>query len=137
MKRILAAVMGIMMNVAMVGAPAMAVQIGTTCDPAADKKCNCVTTGLFGEVCDKGDGQAIRDIIKLIVNILTGAVVAAAVIGMAIAGIQYTTSGGNEQQMVKSKNRIVQIAIGLAIWIFMWAALNWLIPGFNGSQAGL
>ena len=138
MKRILAAVMGIMMSAMMVGAPVM----------AADASCNdgCVHVGVLGDVvgadengcvCDDGNGTLIKTIIRWIVNILTGAVVAAAVIGMAIAGIQYTTAGGNEQQMVKSKNRIIQIAIGLAIWIFMWAALNWLIPGFNGTEAGL
>ena len=138
MKKVFTTILSIIMGAMMVTAPAMA--IGTSCTPNPDdpkNTCNCVNTSLFGEVCDNGDGQAIRDIIKMVVNILTGGVLAAAIIGMVISGIQYTTAGGNEQQMVKAKNRIVQIAIGLAIWIFMWAALNWLIPGFKGSEFGL
>lgn len=134
MRKILAAVVGIMMGIMMMGVPVMAA--GSVCPEG------CVHVSILKPngnecVCPDSNGSYIKWIIKRVVNILTGAVLAAAVIGIVISGIQYATAGGNEQQMVKAKNRMIQIAIGLLVWIFMWALLNWLIPGFNGTEAGL
>lgn len=92
---------------------------------------DCVDTAILGggQVCDDGTGSGIFEILNLVLDILTGLVGVAAVIGMVVSGIQYTTSSGDEAKMVKAKNRIVQIVIGLVVWALMWAVLSWLMPG--------
>ena len=124
MKKILAAVVGILAVVGM--------NIGFLTPVWAACGAGCVETSILGGgcVCDSGgNGQPIFDILNLILNIMTGLVGAAAVIGIVISGIQYTTSSGDEAKMVKAKNRIIQIVIGLVVWALMWAVLNWLMPG--------
>lgn len=120
MKKILAAVAGILAVVGM--------NIGFLTPVWAD---DCVDTAILGggQVCDDGSGSAVFDILNLVLDIMTGLVGVAAVIGMVISGIQYTTSSGDEAKMVKAKNRIVQIVIGLIVWALMWAVLSWLMPG--------
>ena len=84
----------------------------------------CVETALFG--CYSG---GIYGILAIAINILTFGVATAGVLGIVIAGVQYMTSSGDPATMTKAKNRIVQVAIGLAAWGLMWGLLEWLIPG--------
>jgi len=48
---------------------------------------------------------------------------------IVVAGIQYTTSQGNPQKTAEAKNRLVNAIIGLAMFIFAVALLNYLVPG--------
>lgn len=52
-----------------------------------------------------------------------------AVFGLVISGIQYTAAGDNAQAVSDAKKRIGNIVIGLFIYMFMFAALQWLVPG--------
>lgn len=83
-----------------------------------------VQTALFG--CYK-DG--IWGILAIVLNVLLIGIGVAAVVGIIISGIQYSTSSGDPAQMTKAKNRLVQIIIGLVAFGLMWAFLQWLIPG--------
>ena len=71
-------------------------------------------------------------IIRFVVNILSIGVGIIAVIGITIAGIQYTTAGGNEEQTRKSKRRILEIVIGLAAYALLYAVLQFVLPNFVG-----
>lgn len=52
------------------------------------------------------------------------------VVGMIIVGgIQYTTSGGVPQKIEAARKRITNAVIALVLYIFMFAILQWLIPG--------
>lgn len=121
MKKILVAVAGIL---AVVG-----LNFGMLTPVWADD--HCVDTSIINgdKYCDDGTGSGIASILNWLLTFLTGLVGVAAVIGMVISGIQYMASSGDEAKMVKAKNRIVQIVIGLVVWALMWAVLNWLIPG--------
>ena len=93
----------------------------------------CVETSILGEngcACDNGNGSGITDILNLVLDIMTYGVGALAILGMIIAGVQYLTARDNEAQMTKSKNRILQIVIGLAIYAVAYVVLRWLLPGF-------
>jgi hypothetical protein len=46
-----------------------------------------------------------------------------------LAGFQYMTARDNAGQVQKARNRIVMTIVALAIYIFMYALLNFLIPG--------
>lgn len=99
---------------------------------ASDDTCVYVTI-LNEEVCSNneelGKKNGIYIVLSIVLDVLMAGVGVAAVIGIAISGVQYLTAGGNEAQMVKAKNRIIQVVIGLVIWALMWAGLNWLVPG--------
>lgn len=129
MKKVLLIVAGLIAGVAM---NSVAVETAFAACPDSPND-GCVCTMLIGEVCEdvpfEDPNNGIRKVLQIVINILTGGVGIAAVIGIALAGVQYMTAGGNEAQMVKAKSRIIQVVIGLVVWALMWAALNFLIPG--------
>lgn len=51
------------------------------------------------------------------------------VFGVIVAGIQYSAAQDNPQAIAAAKGRITNIVIGILIYLFMFAALQWLIPG--------
>jgi uncharacterized membrane protein YraQ (UPF0718 family) len=64
-----------------------------------------------------------------IVNFLSAGV-GIVIIGMIIlGGIQYSAAGDNQQGVASAKQRITNAFIALAIYLFMFAFLQWLIPG--------
>ena len=81
-------------------------------------------------------GKGIKCLLKIVVTVLTYGIGILGVVGMMISGIQYITSSGDPAKMTKAKNRILQIVIGLIIYAVMWAALNFLVPGFSSSVSG-
>ena len=85
-----------------------------------------------GDVAEGTEGEGITCILKTTVDILTVGVGVLGVLGIVIAGIQYLTSAGNEEQMRKAKRRIFEIVIGLAAYVLIYALLSWLLPGFQG-----
>ncbi|MBR3256874.1 hypothetical protein IKG02_01115 [Candidatus Saccharibacteria bacterium] len=99
--------------------------------PAFAEKCAGVETSLIN--CDVAEddkeGGGIFYILSIVLNILTFGVGAAGVLGIVISGVQYMSASGNEVQMTKAKNRIVQVVIGLVAYGLFWAVLEWLIPG--------
>ncbi len=48
---------------------------------------------------------------------------------VVVGGIQYMTAGGNPQNTQAAIMRISNALIGLAVYLFMFAILQWLIPG--------
>ena len=89
---------------------------------------NITETVFFGNVKDN-DGCGVFMIVNTVVDVLSIGVGILAVIGITIAGINYLTAGGNEQKTRKAKHRILQIVIGVVIYVIMYAALQWLLPG--------
>ncbi|MBQ3445667.1 hypothetical protein IJG29_03015 [Candidatus Saccharibacteria bacterium] len=83
---------------------------------------------------DNGHGEGIICIIQLVINILTIGIGVVAVIGITIAGIQYITAGGNEEQTRKAKRRIFEIVIGLAAYAVIYLILYFLLPNFAGTN---
>jgi len=97
----------------------------TSVDPAASGKCTSDSNS-----CDFV-GKYINPAIKL----LTGAVGVVAVISIIYAGIQYTTSAGDPKRVSDAKNRITQTVLALLAYAFLYAFLQFLVPGgiFNRS----
>ncbi len=46
-----------------------------------------------------------------------------------IGGVQYLTAAGNPSQVAAAKSRIQNAITGLFLFIFMYAILNYLVPG--------
>ncbi len=71
----------------------------------------------------------IMDLLKWGVNILSGAVLVAAVIVLIIGAIQYSASGGDPNGVKAAKTKITNVLIGIVAYIFLYSFLQWLIPG--------
>jgi hypothetical protein len=68
-------------------------------------------------------------LLELGINILAAFVGVAAIIMFIVGGIQYITSNGNPQAVSAAKKRITDVLIGLLAFVFLYAFLQWLIPG--------
>jgi uncharacterized membrane protein YciS (DUF1049 family) len=106
-------------------------------EPRDTNHCGGVETSFIS--CDDvaEDGPAVFRLLSIVLNVVTYGVGAAAVLGVVITGYQYITARDNNvAQVAKAKNRMLQIVIGLAIWIVFWGVLQFLLPGglFGNGQ---
>ena len=88
--------------------------------------CGGVETSII-ECGDKESG--IGAILKTVINVMSIGIGILAVIGITVVGIQYLTAGANEEQVRKSKRRLIEIVIGIIAYVLLYALLQWLIPG--------
>ncbi len=93
-----------------------------------------ILTGCKDAVDKNGEktGEArIMCILNLAVDILSIGVGIFGVIGISVAGIQYLTAGGSEEQTRKAKRRLFEIVIGLAAYVVIYTLLRWLLPSLR------
>lgn len=64
-----------------------------------------------------------------LINLLAALVGLAVTISLVIGGIQYGSSAGDPQKVTAAKNRIRNAIIALVTFIFLYALLNFLVPG--------
>lgn len=83
-----------------------------------------------GEKANQSDGEGIKCVISLVIDIFSVGIGVLGVLGITIVGIQYLTSGGNEAQMTKAKRRLFEIVIGLVAYVLIYAFLKWISPSF-------
>lgn len=87
--------------------------------------CNGVDTAIIS--CEEGV-SGIGAILGVILNVMTVGIAVVATIGIVVAGIQYLTAAGNEEQTRKAKTRISQIVFGLIAYALIYAVMQWLMP---------
>lgn len=63
------------------------------------------------------------------INVLSALVGVVVVLMIAVGGIQYSASRDNPQATAAAKDRIRNAIIALILYVFMWAFLQYLIPG--------
>ena len=90
-------------------------------------RCSTGTSILF-DACMTPDG-GIWGILRLVLQILTMGVGVLAVLGFVIAAIIYTTAGGDENKVRLAKTMIFNIAIGLVMYVLLYALVNFILPG--------
>ena len=92
----------------------------------------------IGDTCETGNAEAclksgapseIMKFILMVIRFLAASVFVIAVIMLIAGGIQYMTANGNPQSVAKAKTKITDVFIGLLAFIFLWAFLEWLVPG--------
>jgi hypothetical protein len=87
------------------------------------------TSILGDEYCNGGkNGQGILKIIRLVISILTGAVVVVGSVGIVVCGVLWMTARDNEGQIAKAKKRLLEIVIGMIAFILFGLLANLLIP---------
>jgi len=91
---------------------------GDTCDTGNAR--DCLANGKPGE---------IMQLLNIAINALAVSVGVLAVITLIVSGIQYTASSGDPQKVANTKKRIYGVIIGLVAFVFLYAFMQWLIPG--------
>lgn len=75
------------------------------------------------------DNCGIIAYIVTFINILSGLVGIVVVIMITVGGIQYAAAGSNPQAVAAARKRISNAVLALVLYIFMFAFLQWLVPG--------
>jgi multisubunit Na+/H+ antiporter MnhB subunit len=75
----------------------------------------------------QGRETNVNNVIKNIINVLLFVIGAVAVIVIIVAGIRYTTSGGNSNSVAAAKNTLLYAVIGLVVAVFAYAIVNFVI----------
>ncbi len=91
---------------------------GTT---SLDTKCD-------SENLNRGNCEII-DFILVVINVLSAAAGMAIIASIMIAGYQWMTAQDNSGQVEAARKRIGMAILALFTFIFMYAFLQWLIPG--------
>jgi len=78
---------------------------------------------------DQGGNVALNNVLKIAAIVLSVAVGIAAVGGLAWASILYAQAQDNEGNVAKARELIRDIVIGLLLYVFLAALVNWLVPG--------
>jgi hypothetical protein len=82
--------------------------------------------------CQNGSGNdcsLLDKYLQPVIFFLGGGVGVAAAISYALAGIQYGSSADDPSKVTKAKERIFNTTIALLGFMFLWAFLEYLIPG--------
>jgi hypothetical protein len=73
-------------------------------------------------------GNPITDMLFAVIRFLSNGVGIVIIGSIIYAGIQYTTSGGDPQKAASAMGRIRATLIALAIYIFSYPLLNYVLP---------
>jgi len=92
---------------------------GTCQDPAANPQANCGVNA-----CD-----LVQKYVNPTINLLSVLVGLLAIASIIIGGIQYTMSEGDPQKAGRAKNRITSTIVALVIYFFLYAGLQFVVPG--------
>ena len=103
------------------------VDSGVECTPG-DPKC-CEGVGLSIDVNCVDADNPILAYAGGFINFLSGAVGLVVTIMLGIAGIQYMAAQGNPGQIEAARKRVSNAVIAFVTFIFMYAILQWLVPG--------
>lgn len=93
-----------------------------------------VKTSIVPVDCSTG-GNPIWGLLLMAINILTAGIGIVAVGGVIYASILWTTAEDKNAQIVKSKETIFNVVVGLVAFALLYAFLQFLIPGgvFNAG----
>lgn len=75
---------------------------------------------------DNGSGSGIMCLLKQGLEILSWVIGALGFAALVFVGFQYLTAGDNEEQVRKSKRRIVEIVVGVALFLLANVIVQWL-----------
>lgn len=75
------------------------------------------------------DKNPITKWLQFFMNVISVVIVAGSAIMIAVGGLQYTAARDNPQAVQAAKQKIINVFIGLLSYFFLYAFLQWLVPG--------
>lgn len=82
-----------------------------------------------GSAAESIGNNGVWGILKLTIQVMTAGVGILAVGGIIYGSILYTSAGGSAEQVKKAVSIITNVVVGILAYIFMFAIINFLIPG--------
>ena len=110
-------------------AVSFAATCGTGYDEQTGKYDKPIETSIDYGCSNDGKTDGITQIALVVINFLSIGVGIAVVAGIVIGAIRYITASGNAAQAQQGVTTIVNAIIGLILFIFMYAIINFLVPG--------
>lgn len=104
----------------------------TSCTCPNGKSGEQAKTVVIKGICECGHGESVIGIVNTVSDILAMGVGVVGVIGVTVVGTQYLTAGGSEEKVRKAKRRMLEIVIGIAAYVLVYALMKWLMPFFGG-----
>ena len=86
-------------------------------------------------VCKDRNNEKIPDFVHTLTNALLFILGAVSVIVIILAGITYTTSGGDPELVKKAMNSLRYSVIGLVVALLAYAIVNFVLTTFNTAPA--
>lgn len=90
--------------------------------------------------CDSAevDGQGtVLGIIKFTISVMTVGISVLGTIGLIYSGFIVMTAGGNTAQVTKAKQRILEIVVGIIMWVLAAAILDLFLPASDDAVKNL
>lgn len=96
-----------------------------------NKKYNCITSicNEIQESSGKEPGGEIAAILKMVIRVFSAVIGILAVTGIIASGLQYILAADDAGKVKAAKERIINIIIGITLYIFMATILHFLVPG--------
>jgi len=107
-------------------------QAGSAGNGSCGPSSQCESTDSHGNVvpCSQSSASSfVVNYLNPLINFLGIGVGLIIIIMVVIGGIQYSTSGGNQNQVAAAKKRIGNALLALVAFALMYAVLQWIIPG--------
>ena len=118
-------VAGFIATVAAVGFSQSVAHAQYSVDPCSANSSSAICNGSANSTA--GDPDALTGTIGNIVNVLLWIVGIVSVIVIIIGGIMYATSAGDSGRTKKAKDAILYAVIGLAVAVFAYAIVNFVV----------
>lgn len=99
------------------------VTVGAKAETPKFVKSDCQDTSLNAGNC------GIIKYLQIAINALSAVVGLVIVIMIVIGGIQYSAAGDDPQKVQAAKSKVTNALLALFAFIFMFAILQWLVPG--------
>ncbi len=116
--------------------PAGSVSYSGGCCPTSQEQISTNGTITCGSGCNGNPADCLfKDYINPGITLLSMLVGIAAVTAIIYGGIEFSSSGGDPQKAASGKKHITNAIIGLVAFIFLYAFLQFLLPGgiFHGQ----
>lgn len=89
----------------------------------------CIPPGGFKSPSQQAGGSIIDDYVNPFIKLMTALIGVAIVVSIVVAGIQYSSAGGDPSGVAAAKKRITAAVIALVAYAFLLGFLQWLVPG--------
>lgn len=111
-------------TLAVISAAVPLVASAATCDNPGGKS---VETSVID--CPNSGRGIIWDVLSVAVNFLAAGVGLAVVAGIVFGAVTYATAAGSADQAKKGIGYVTNAVIALLLFVFMYAIINFLVPG--------
>lgn len=74
-------------------------------------------------------GNPVIDLLFAVIRFLTAGVGVVVIAVVIIGGVQYVTAQGEPQKQAAARGRVINALLALLFYLFIFAILQWLIPG--------